>query len=475
MMGYEGHPILWHLILWFPARCGLPFFTIKLINLVIITGAVSLFLYKAPFKLKYKLPVVFSYYFFFEYGIIARSYSLSVLLLLVVAALYASRFKRPLLFSFALVLLAHTCVYFFFIAGALLLLYTLELLKAGQLARICNLTALAIGGMGLLLVFWQLLPPADLSPLLKNWQVSMNFKKYLNGIYFLGIASFFPLPPVELRFWNNELLYNETFKFAGLFILLFTFILLPKREPFLLYALAVLIIYVIHIFKYALTIHHFGLVYFMFLFCLWISRDYQSTFGWVARIRYRIGQLAVPVPVPAPAPAPAPGLRLPLLPLLLGGVLGLHIFASAVSFYFDYRYDFSPGRSIAHYLREKGYLRDDILIAFHPSSVAASILPYLDSRQKFYYLEYQDFGSYMIWNATYEEARYLSLPQLIFRVYNGLSKKPYRKLLLILDRDIFFNARIDKRMLFVKVIVGDERLRLYDFNLLEGLPVFDTK
>lgn len=464
MMGYEGHPFLWHLLLWFPARLGLPFFTVKIINLMIIAGAVAIFLFRAPFKLSYKLPVVFGYYFFFEYGIVARSYSLGALLLLVVAALYPDRFKRPLVFALVIVLLAHVSIFFLFISGLLLLLYLLELKKAKLLLNKRNLAAAGLICVGLVFVFIQLLPPADLSPFLKKWTVSTNYKKYLNSFYFLGISTFFQVPLLEVRFWNNQLLYNETFKFAGLLILGSTFILLPKRVPFLLYSFSVSFILIIHLFKYPCTLHHFGQLYFMYLFCLWISRYYKKDIKWLADINHSIRQMTFQVH----------GYNFVILNLIILGALGLHIFSSAVAFYFDYNYEFSPGPGIARYLQEKGYLRDDILIAFQPSSVAASILPYLDRKQKFYYLEYQDFGTYMTWNATYEKARYLDPYGLLLRVYNGLEKNYYHKLLLILDRDVNLNIKVDKRILFVNVIVYSERLRLYDINLgPDGYPILE--
>src|SRR4051812_43464628 len=48
---YEGSPGLWHLILYVPAKLGMPYFTINVISAVISAGGVWLFVFRSPFSL----------------------------------------------------------------------------------------------------------------------------------------------------------------------------------------------------------------------------------------------------------------------------------------------------------------------------------------------------------------------------------------------------------------------------------------
>ena len=83
---YEGHPALWSLLLAVPAKLGVPFeIGLKAVGLVIYAALVYLILFRSPFPwfIRYSLP--FSYFIFYQYGIVVRPYGLSILTLLLLA------------------------------------------------------------------------------------------------------------------------------------------------------------------------------------------------------------------------------------------------------------------------------------------------------------------------------------------------------------------------------------------------------
>ncbi|PTX97326.1 hypothetical protein DB346_20185 [Verrucomicrobia bacterium LW23] len=80
---FEGHPGLWHLLLWLLYKAGAPFASQQLLHLAITTGVVWVFARWSPFTFWQKLLFAFSYFPLFEYGLPARNYSLSILLLFV--------------------------------------------------------------------------------------------------------------------------------------------------------------------------------------------------------------------------------------------------------------------------------------------------------------------------------------------------------------------------------------------------------
>jgi hypothetical protein len=89
---YEGHPPLWHLLLWAPAQISRSPATAQLCAVACAGAAVWLIVRWLPFTLPVRALVVFGYLPLYEMATIARSYSL--LFLLAVAALVVET-RRP--------------------------------------------------------------------------------------------------------------------------------------------------------------------------------------------------------------------------------------------------------------------------------------------------------------------------------------------------------------------------------------------
>src|SRR5262249_189304 len=104
---YEGTPGLWHLILWLATRAGLPFSGLWLISATLACIGAFLVLTRAPFPYWLRVGVVFSYFIAYQYAIVARSYALDVALIPALAAVFASRLQRPLLYGVLLGLAAN--------------------------------------------------------------------------------------------------------------------------------------------------------------------------------------------------------------------------------------------------------------------------------------------------------------------------------------------------------------------------------
>ena len=91
----EGHPILWFLTLYPFARLGFSFYHFGLISVALMSAAVWIWLYKAPFPLITKLCVMLSPVFFYYNPVICRVYALLLLLLLLIASIWKYRFVHP--------------------------------------------------------------------------------------------------------------------------------------------------------------------------------------------------------------------------------------------------------------------------------------------------------------------------------------------------------------------------------------------
>ena len=145
---HAGTPVLWYLILKTIVHSGLPYAAETAVNLLFIWAAAGLLLFASPFSRLTKVLLLGSYFFAFEYAIIARSYALSIFLIFLALALR----KKPIAFAVVAVALFNTNVHGAIFAGLLFLLTT----RWSQRAIMAGGAALAI---------WQLWPRAEGNPL----------------------------------------------------------------------------------------------------------------------------------------------------------------------------------------------------------------------------------------------------------------------------------------------------------------------
>jgi hypothetical protein len=79
----------------------------------------GLFLFFAPFPVWLRVLFVFGYYPAYQYAVIARSYNLNLLLIILAAILYSTRDSKPLRYCLILAALANTNVFGLLVAGVL--------------------------------------------------------------------------------------------------------------------------------------------------------------------------------------------------------------------------------------------------------------------------------------------------------------------------------------------------------------------
>src|SRR6185295_16116847 len=90
-MRYEGHPALWHLLVFVITRFTRRPEAMQLLNLAFAAGAVWLVARFAPFSRRVCALFAFGYFPLYEYGIISRNYAIGLLFLVAFCALRAAR------------------------------------------------------------------------------------------------------------------------------------------------------------------------------------------------------------------------------------------------------------------------------------------------------------------------------------------------------------------------------------------------
>ncbi|MBA2640781.1 MAG: hypothetical protein H0U77_12520 [Nocardioidaceae bacterium] len=123
---YEGSPVLWHLLLSVPAKLGAPYASLKVLSVICALVANVVFVRFSPFPLLAKIALPLSYWFFFQYGVVARSYALLAPLLFGAAMTWPRRRDHPYRMLAVLVLLANVSIHGFLIAGGLAAVHVVD-------------------------------------------------------------------------------------------------------------------------------------------------------------------------------------------------------------------------------------------------------------------------------------------------------------------------------------------------------------
>ena len=128
---YEGHPALWWLILAIPAKLGVPFeIGLKTLGAVLSTGAAALLLFKTRLPRIAKIFIPFTYFFFYQYGVIVRPYSLTLIAWILAGILFKTRNEHPWRFVLTLMLSCATSAYGMLLAGGVAIAWVADIFPA---------------------------------------------------------------------------------------------------------------------------------------------------------------------------------------------------------------------------------------------------------------------------------------------------------------------------------------------------------
>lgn len=134
---YEGHPAFWSLILAIPAKLGVPFeIGLKTIGFLVSTTSVLVILFKTKYPRGMRLVLPFTYFIFYQYGVIVRPYCLMVLAFLLLTMVFPERHKNPWRFVLVLMLLCCTGAYAIIMAGGIALCYVWDVIREKGIKRL---------------------------------------------------------------------------------------------------------------------------------------------------------------------------------------------------------------------------------------------------------------------------------------------------------------------------------------------------
>jgi hypothetical protein len=395
LMPYEGTPPLWHFILFPFATAGLPYGCMFVINYLLAALAVFLIIFRSPLPNSIKILLPFSFYFFFEYSIVARNYGLNVLLLLAAAALYRQRQQKPLAYCLVLAALSWSSVLALAPAALLIFFFLLEQRGLHQKSRS------ALIGLGIAATFL-LSAVLMLRPYPGQYFDDLSF----NGLYAGARALAFSLFPIM-----------QEFKLAPAFawitslgwVLLFFGLLKGWRSRLLFFGSSLWMLFVF-LFKNYGEVRHFGIILITLIASWWMDSQEGKKGRKEGSERKKGASLALAFAI-------------------------LVMVASALyNPYFQFRYRnylFSGAKEMAEYLKSSGLEHEEIAVLYDTN--AASFSLYFPDK-KFYLMQTERLGSRMLLDDIWMAKRGHSFQERkegLLRFYRSLPEVPDSVLILM--------------------------------------------
>ncbi len=223
---YEGHPAVWHLLLFFLTLFTENLFAMQLLHIVIITTGMFILYRYAPFSLAEKILISIGYFFFYEYAQISRSYAIGILCVICICAVTGEKYyrkkltgKQPhfislfLLNALFLSILANSSVYG--LALSLLLSFYLlfivwderkQILKTAK-QSITLLFAVVVILLSWILCYIQISPSDDSSFELPSF--TGTALEHIGAVTTKQLLAFFPFPQLSIvGCWNTSFFLN---------------------------------------------------------------------------------------------------------------------------------------------------------------------------------------------------------------------------------------------------------------------------
>lgn len=270
----EGHPPFWHLLLSLFAKNNFPYeITIKTISFIFSYIAVILIVLKAPFLRIIRILLPYSYFLFYQFGIISRPYCFIMLAFILLAINYNKKNEKPLCYIFGLTLLGIVHPFTLIISGMLTFVWFIECIKNKMFFKRSNFLSFLVLAIFYIVVILFIFPSKE--------AFAMNFS-YISSFWERLACTIFVLP--SEAFISS--LYGSIFSkihfsnfifglFISCFIYFFIYFYAKENKIHFLTFLIPYIVFSVFATKY-LYIQHVGIIFCFVLFIFWIIFDYRK-------------------------------------------------------------------------------------------------------------------------------------------------------------------------------------------------------
>ncbi len=361
----EGHPLLWYLILMPFAKTNCSVFVMQILNWLFATIAAGVFLWKSPFNKITNIIILLSSAFLYWYPVVARSYGLMILFLVLCAALYGKQKENPYLYTISIALLAQTHVIAFGVSAALagVFFYKNIFCEKDKNTRNKYIFPFLITSFSLIFLVLYLNGSQNENFIVKGYNIKNN-AVLLKGLYF---------DIVENIYGYKNWFYSIA---AGLFwIFNAVFLFIKRKSLFFIYVLNFVYVLSVFVFIWGMMPQRTFLLLLVPLFCLFVLyKDLNTTNK-----------------------------------IVVNTVLALtFLFTLPNSFEIikkDIQHPYSDSKNIARYI-QNNIPQNAVIVTNSPISTA-SILSYLpEDRWKIFYIPYNGYFTYYDWKKPVKSPYY---------------------------------------------------------------------
>ncbi|MBI5506645.1 MAG: hypothetical protein HY899_17800 [Deltaproteobacteria bacterium] len=315
---YEGHSRLWYFLVFALERTTGRFEAVQLLSAVLATLSVWVVARFAPFGRWARGLFALGYYPLFEYGSIARPYSIALAAACVAACCFSRARREPLPLAVALAVLAQTTIYGVILAAAFGAAWLADRVSArlgDRAGATRSWIAAGIIGVSLVAAVAQMVPPSD-SKFARRWHTHWEPSRVVHVVATVarGVA---PLPRPQAQFWNSHVLdrHLRIKSVVGAAILVGSAALLVGSPPALvLWIVASAGLLGFEYLKYEGYARHQGHLFLAFLTSAWLVVEAQQsgrsrtkmaaawpvTLGLVLTVNAAAGLLAVAIDAALP-------------------------------------------------------------------------------------------------------------------------------------------------------------------------------
>lgn len=375
----EGHPILWNVLLFGITRFTSNPFWMQLLNILIATASVCIFLSKAPVSRTFKILFIFGYFMIFEYSLISRNYMLGILFLFLACAAFRNRKQKFVLLCFWLILAANVHLMFGVIAFALLLILILENYQDKKLFNKSYLAGYIIFLVGILLLLIQILNTNS------GW-----FFSSLNGIPFSekiskGFIAFFKgivlLPDFRsLHFWNTNLIVvlNRNLSIVlGLLIYVLPFLIFRKKHILIFIYSALIGMQVFFFITQRAAARFHGMAYFIIIIGFWLEHYNASDNSKLTTFFNRLNLAKFCKPI-------------------VYSMLILHCFSGIMAYCTDFNQPFASAKEAVDFIKSKNLQNIPAMSLTCDGTVPSAYL-----EKKIWFLYDHNYESYCHWDGNF--------------------------------------------------------------------------
>lgn len=419
-MKYEGHFLLWYLILMPFAKLGFSYYTINIISWVITSLSVWLILDKAPFEFYKRVLLIFTFPLLYLFPIVSRCYCIIPLAIVLMCIFYENRKKNPLKYLLSIVLLANTHVIMLGMVGIVILDYIFEIYKDSNSISVQEkkkrVNCLVITIILLIITIW---------PLLGCLSTNQD----------LGTTNYLVLKVFRAIFYYPFLLIMQIFYFFMFntitisFVLIIAWILLfyeIKNYPITYLKVFLVIMWqcLIYSFIFGLSTQRASTIVFILLYFKWINTYKDKDENKSKKIDKKILDIFW---------------SLLVIINIIGGILYVIIC--------EIPYNCSNAYQIGNYINEN-ISEKSIILSGPRVEFTSSIIPYINKDIKFYHIAGNRYFSYAIWDNDNKLDIELEDIMSLSNIFDKDTKLYY----------VFCNGKFD---------VGEEKIEYNEKDLIE--------